>query len=143
MVPATYLGTAIAAGQSLGVTGLQLLSSQPLLFVAVCSSGALFFNGIGLLAGNNTIGNTSRAIGWGLNRPLAGVEMVLNRIPLKGFTSITGIPAVLNFTKTQAEGIGINAGDALKIAGEAKKKYGVRIVKWICKKLGIPINEVK
>lgn len=80
VLPMTYLGRAIAIGQTMGVGGLQLLSSQPLFFVAVCSSGAMFFNGIGLLAGNNTIGNTSRAIGWSLHRPLAGVEMVINRI---------------------------------------------------------------
>ncbi len=143
VAPATFLGSAIAAGQTLGVRGLHVLASQPLLFVAVCSSGSLFFNGIGLLAGNNTIGNTSRAIGWGLNRPLAGVEVVLKHIPLKAFTAVTGIPAWLNFTKTQSDGSGISANDALKVAGEAKKRYGVRIGKWICKRLGIPMDELK
>lgn len=55
LVPAKYFSTAIEDGKTLYVSGLKLLSTQPLLFIGVYSLGAMFLNGVGLLTSNKVI----------------------------------------------------------------------------------------
>ncbi len=126
ILPATYTFKAVTFARTLGMSGIGLLSTNPLLVVSICSTGALFFSGMGLVAGDTLAGQTFNSISWILNRPMAGVEMVVNRLVLSPLTSVTGLPLLLNATKELSNGKGISTTDALRIGRNMVRKlyYG-------------------
>ena len=81
-----------------------------------------------------------QSVGWLLNRPMAGVEAVLNNLVLSPITSVIGFPLVLNATKKQANGIGLTVKEAGRIAGQAKKQHGAKIIRRLAKLFGYEIT---
>lgn len=105
----------ISMGKLLGVSGTQVIQAYPLLCIAIPATGSLFFSGLGLVCGDTLVGRTANSIGWVLNRPMWLTEEVLNKIILQPFTSLTGVPAILNMTKQMEIGPGINHNDAVRL----------------------------
>jgi len=139
-LPSMYSVQVIAAAKTVGVSGIGILNSTPIFVIALSTIGAQFFAGVGIIASDNFVGRTCNVISWTLNRPMAGVELVLNNIVLFPITKVTGIPLLLNYTKVLSNGEGVDIRTIRQIAGKAKKKYGVRAFSWIAGKLGFNVT---
>ncbi len=61
-----------------GVSGLQILKAQPILVVAISTTGAIFFYGCGAIIGDNTVGKVFVTAGDVLAVPMKGVEIMWN-----------------------------------------------------------------
>jgi hypothetical protein len=80
---------------------MTIITSHPMAVVAFTSCGAIFFNGLGAILGDNRLGSTRKTIGWTLNLPMKRIEVLLNRIVLFTITAVTGFPLLLNATAEQ------------------------------------------
>jgi hypothetical protein len=89
-----------------GVTGLEMLQTQPMLAVAIPTSGAMFFYGCGMIAGNNTLGKSLVTVGDVLAVPMKGVEIMWNSYGNPVTQKVFGIPVILNMTQTLKIGPG-------------------------------------
>lgn len=118
---------------------MTIITSHPMAVVAFTSCGAIFFNGLGAILGDNRLGSTRKTIGWTLNLPMKRIEVLLNRIVLFTITAVTGFPLLLNATAEQNSGPGLSIATAKEISGHAHKKYGKRLLLWIAKKLNIKL----
>lgn len=96
----------IGMAQLAGVNGLQVLRAQPYLAIALPTTGAIFFYGCGLIAGNNTIGKALITVGDGLALPMKGVELLWNSYGNPIIKGVFGIPVILNMTQTLKTGPG-------------------------------------
>jgi len=92
---------AVTAATTVVMAGPQILAASPLLFVTMTSTGVLFFNLCGCFMGDNLYGQTSRSIGWLLNRPMRVVEVVINSLVFSPITKVTGFPLLINATLEQ------------------------------------------
>lgn len=135
LAPAYYTHQVVSMSSLLGNRGLYILGNRPLLAVAICTSGGLFFNGLGVVLGNNTAGNCCKTIGWALNRPMKGVEIVLNNLVCAPITAVTGLPLIFNYSDVQNEGPGINVTKVKEICQRANRNYGKKAVNWGLKQL--------
>lgn len=97
-----------------GVSGLQILQAQPYLAVAIPTTGAIFFYGCGMVAGNNTIGKAFITTGDTLALPMKGVEMMWNSYGSSVIQKIFGIPVILNMTQTFKTGPGYTVEEIVK-----------------------------
>ena len=61
-----------------GVSGFQLIQTQPWLIVVVPIVGAMFLHGCGAIAGPNLVAQTCRSIGNLFNSPMSLFEMLYN-----------------------------------------------------------------
>lgn len=118
-----------------GVSGLQILKAQPILAIAIPTTGAIFFYGCGAILGNNTLGKTFVTIGDILVVPMKGVEIAWNHYSNPVIQKIFGIPVILNMSqafkigpgytlKEIAEYIPINKKSILKNVKE-------KIISWL------------
>jgi hypothetical protein len=99
---ANTLGVAKLAG----VNGLQILQAQPFLAVAIPTTGAIFFYGLGAIVGNNTFGKALITTGDVLALPMKGVEIMWNSYGNIVTQKLFGIPTILNMTQTFKTGTG-------------------------------------
>lgn len=65
----------LALAKLAGVSGLEVLETQPILAVAIPTTGGMFFYECARLGGNNTIGKVSPPTGDILALPMKGVEI--------------------------------------------------------------------
>jgi hypothetical protein len=118
-----------------GVSGLQILKAQPILAIAIPTTGAIFFYGCGAILGNSTLGKTFVTTGDILVVPMKGVEIVWNHYCNPVIQKIFGIPLILNMSqafkigpgytlKEIAEYIPINKKSILKNVKE-------KIISWL------------
>lgn len=89
-----------------GVSGLQILKAQPALAVAIPTTGAIFFYGCGLVAGNSTIGKAFVTTGDAFALPMKGIEIMWNSYGNPVIQKIFGIPVILNMTQSFKTGPG-------------------------------------
>jgi hypothetical protein len=99
---ANTLGVAKLAG----VNGLQILQAQPFLAVAIPTTGAIFFYGLGAIVGNNTFGKALITTGDVLALPMKAVEIMWNSYGNIVTQKLFGIPTILNMTQTFKTGTG-------------------------------------
>lgn len=97
-----------------GVSGLQILQAQPLLAVAIPTTGAMFFYGCGAIIGNNTVGKALITTGDVLALPMKGVEIMWNSYGNRLTQNIFGIPTILNMTQTFKTGPGYTVHEVAK-----------------------------
>ena len=103
---AALVSQTLALAKLAGVSGLQILQSQPALLFAIPTTGALFFYGCGAIAGNTTIGKVLVTTGDALALPMRGVEMMWNSYGNPVIQKVFGIPTILNMTQTFKTGPG-------------------------------------
>jgi len=89
-----------------GVTGLQILRAQPILVVAIPTTGAIFFYGCGAIVGNNAIGKALVTTGEVLAIPMKGVEIMWNSYGNPVIQKVFGFPVILNMTQAFKTGPG-------------------------------------
>ena len=89
-----------------GVSGLQILQAQPILAVAIPTTGAIFFYGCGGIVGNNTFGKALITTGDVLAVPMKGVEIMWNSYGNPVIQKVFGIPLILNLTQAFKTGPG-------------------------------------
>lgn len=118
-----------------GVNGIQILKAQPILSVAIPTTGAIFFYGVGTIVGNNPVGKTFITAGDVCALPMKGVEIIWNSYMTPAIQKISGVPIILNMTQTFKTGPGYTIkeiADHIKInrtsAWAVIKK---KIVKWL------------
>lgn len=96
----------LALAKLAGVSGLEVLKAQPILAVAIPTTGAMFFYGCATLAGNNTVGKVLTSTGDILALPMKGVEIMWNSYMNPTIQRIFGILVLLNMTQTFKTGPG-------------------------------------
>ena len=135
---AGLVANTIALAQLAGVTGLQILKAQPLLVVAIPTTGAMFFYGCGAIVGNNTVGKALITTGDILALPMKGVEIMWNSYGNMVVQKVFGMPVILNMTQTFKTGPGYTFKEISKYASinkesvfkVIKRKIKEKIAKW-------------
>lgn len=135
---AGLVANTIALAQLAGVTGLQILKAQPLLVVAIPTTGAMFFYGCGAIVGNNTAGKVLITTGDILALPMKGVEIMWNSYGNMAVQKVFGMPVILNMTQTFKTGPGYTLKEISKYASinkesvfkVIKRKIKEKIAKW-------------
>jgi hypothetical protein len=89
-----------------GVSGLQIVKAQPMLAVAIPTTGAIFFYGCGAIVGNNPFGKALITTGDVLAFPMKGVEIMWNSYGNPVTQKVFGIPIILNMTQAFKTGPG-------------------------------------
>lgn len=128
----------IALAQLAGVTGLQILKAQPLLVVAIPTTGAMFFYGCGAIVGSNTVGKALITTGDILALPMKGVEIMWNSYGNMAVQKVFGMPVILNMTQTFKTGPGYTLKEISEYASISKesvfqvikRKIKEKITKW-------------
>ena len=135
---AGLVANTIALAQLAGVTGLQILKAQPLLVVAIPTTGAMFFYGCGVIVGNNTVGKALITTGDILALPMKGVEIMWNSYGNMAVQKVFGMPVILNMTQTFKTGPGYTLKEISEYASISKesvfqvikRKIKEKIAKW-------------
>ena len=135
---AGLVANTIALAQLAGVTGLQILKAQPLLVVAIPTTGAMFFYGCGAIVGNNTVGKALITTGDILALPMKGVEIMWNSYGNMAVQKVFGMPVILNMTQTFKTGPGYTLKEISEYTSISKKsvfqvikrKIKEKIAKW-------------
>jgi len=78
---------------------LQILKTQPALAIAILTTGAMFFYGCGVIAGNNPVGKALVTTGDVLALPMKRVEIMWNSYGNPVIQRVFGIPMILNLTQ--------------------------------------------
>ena len=111
----TYLQSAGSAGlvthtvglaRLAGVNGLPVLKAQPALALAIPTCGAMFFYGLGTIAGNGTISRGLITTGDLLAMPMRGVELLWNSYGNPVVYRLFGFPLIMNMTQIFKTGHG-------------------------------------
>jgi hypothetical protein len=89
-----------------GVSGVQILKAQPMLAIAIPTTGAIFFYGCGAIVGDNVLGKALITTGDALACPMKGVEIMWNSYGNPVIQKIFGIPLILNMTQAFKTGPG-------------------------------------
>jgi len=135
---AALVTNTIALAQLAGVTGLQILKAQPLLAVAIPTTGAIFFYGCGAIVGNNIVGKALITTGDLLALPMKGVEIMWNSYGNMAVQKVVGMPVILNMTQTFKTGPGYTLKEISEYASISKesvfqvikRKIKEKITKW-------------
>jgi len=106
-----------------GVSGLQILKSQPALAIAIPTTGAMFFYGCGAIAGNTTLGKVFTTTGDVLALPMKGVEIMWNSYANPVVKRVFGIPVILNLTQTYKIGPGFTPAELQDYAKITKPSF--------------------
>ena len=116
----------IGKANAFGVSGLKVLAAQPYLAIAIPTAGGLFCYGMGTLVGGNTnlIGRSFNSCGWLLFRPMAFLELGYNVYLSGPIKTVTGLPTVLNMTKSLERGSGLDYNDLQLITRTTKTLPG-------------------
>ena len=75
---AGLVANTLALAKVAGVGGLQILKAQPYLAIAIPTTGAIFFYGLGTVVGNNIVGKALITTGDGLAIPMKALEIMWN-----------------------------------------------------------------
>lgn len=125
----------LAIAKLAGVTGLQILRAEPLLVVAIPTTGAMFFYGCGAIAGNTTVGKVLITTGDMLALPMKGVEIIWNSYGNSVTQKLFGIPTILNLTQTFKTGPGYTVQEVAKYIDFNKKSllriFKNKIIEWL------------
>ena len=135
---AALVSNTLALAKLAGVNGLQILKAQPLLIVAIPTTGAMFFYGCGAIIGNNTVGKSLITTGDILALPMKGLEIMWNSYANMAVQKVFGMPVILNMTQTFKTGPGYTLkeiSEYVSIGKESffeviKRKIKEKIVKW-------------
>jgi hypothetical protein len=103
---AGLVANTLALAKLAGVSGLQILKAQPILAVAIPTTGAIFFYGCGAIVGNNAVGKAFVTTGDVLAVPMKGVEIMWNSYGNPVIQKVFGIPIILNMTQAFKTGPG-------------------------------------
>lgn len=127
----------ISLAKLAGVTGLQVLKAQPMLAVAIPTTGAMFFYGCATIAGHNSIGKICTSTGDVLALPMKGVELLWNSYMNPSIQKVFGIPVILNMTQTFKTGPGYTVEEMARYVRFNKtsvvRSVKDRIIKWLSK----------
>lgn len=134
--PAVYAHKAISLSVTAGKTGLATVSNNPVIGLCILTSGGIFFNGLGMVVGNNIYGRDCKTVSFVCNIPMKGVEFTINNFIFAPITMVTGIPLFLNATKEMEKGLGLTQEDVKALAEKAKKNYGKRMINGMAKFCG-------
>lgn len=115
-IPVAYAYEAAVTAKTVGLTGLQIVTSAPLTCVGVSYLGGIFFAYFGSVAGDNSLGFVLNATSYVLTRPMRMIEVTLNGLILQPISELTGFPLILNNTKELLVRKGINITDYAKIS---------------------------
>jgi hypothetical protein len=123
ILPTNHVINAVTYAKAAKVTGLTLFRTHPLLLLAVPTVTAVGLYGFSALVGdNNTVGRALNFGGYIMMTPMRYCELVFNTYCTPRVFAITGIPVVLNFTKTLEVGHGIESDDIQRYIGKILKK---------------------
>ena len=111
-----------------GVNGLQILQAQPILAIAIPTTGAIFFYGCGAVAGENVVGKALITAGNALALPMKGAEILWNSYGNPVIQKVFGIPLILNMTQTFKTGTGYTVQEVAKYIS-FDKTSAVKILK--------------
>jgi len=118
-----------------GVSGLQILKAQPMLAVAIPTTGAIFFYGCGAIVGNNTVGKALVTTGDVLAVPMKGVEMMWNSYGNPVIQKVFGIPLILNMTQAFKTGPGYTLEEIVRYiplnSKSVVKSIKQRLIDWL------------
>lgn len=128
-VPLIYTSEAVSILKTIGLTGVEIIRSAPLTFVAATYIGALFFGYCGSVAGNNPVGLVLNSTSFVLSRPMRGVEIVLNGLILGPISNVTGLPVILNGTQQMLAGKGLSIQKYTKVGIAFERIINSKIVK--------------
>lgn len=132
---AGVVANTLALARLAGISGLQVLKAQPILAVAIPTTGAIFFYGCATIAGNNTIGKALTSTGDVFALPMKGVEVMWNSYMSPSIQRIFGIPLILNMTQTFKTGPGYTIQEISRYISFNKpsvvRKMKDRIIKWL------------
>ncbi len=120
-----------------GVSGLQILRAQPILAVAIPTTGAIFFYGCGAIVGNNAFGKALIMTGDVLAVPMKGVEIMWNSYANPVIQKVFGIPFILNMTQAFKTGPGYTVEEIAKYiplnTKSILKATKEKIIDWLSK----------
>ncbi len=120
-----------------GVSGLQILKAQPILAVAIPTTGAIFFYGCGAIVGNNAFGKALIMTGDVLAVPMKGVEIMWNSYGNPVIQKVFGIPFILNMTQAFKTGPGYTVEEIAKYiplnTKSILKATKEKIIDWLSK----------
>lgn len=89
----------LAYARLAGVNGLRVLKAEPMLAIALPTTGAIFFYGCAAIAGNHTVGRVCASTGDICATPMKGVEIMWNSYVTPACQKIFGFPVILNMTQ--------------------------------------------
>ena len=118
---AGLLANTLGLAKLAGVSGLEILKAQPMLAVAIPTTGAMFFYGCGAIVGNNTVGKVFVTTGDALALPMKGVEIMWNSYGNPVIQKVFGIPVILNMTQTFKTGPGYTVEEIARYISLNKK----------------------
>jgi hypothetical protein len=104
----------LALAKLAGVSGLQILKSQPILAVAIPTTGAIFLYGCGAIIGDNMVGKALVTGADVLVVPMKGVEIMWNSYGNPIIQKVFGIPLILNMTQAFKTGPGYTIKEIVK-----------------------------
>lgn len=138
---ALLVARTITMAKAAGATGAAVIKTQPMLLVAIPTTGAIFFHGLGMLAGNNTFGRTCDMVGNFFILPMHGFELTYNAYIGPFVNKTVGFPTYLNYTQQVMRGPGFSVSEAQKLLAQGQKNTVVKqtwnVVKnFIIKRLG-------
>jgi hypothetical protein len=111
---AGLVSNTLAMAKLAGVIGLQILKSQPMLAVAIPTTGAIFFYGCAAIIGNNTVGKVLVTTGDVLSVPMKSFEIMWNSYGNPVIQKVFGVPVVLNMTQSFKTGPGYTVREVFK-----------------------------
>jgi hypothetical protein len=134
---AGLVANTLALAKLAGVSGLQILKAQPILVVAIPTTGAIFFYACGAIVGNNAFGKSLVTTGDLLSFPMAGVEVMWNSYASPVIQKVFGIPIILNMTQSFKTGPGYTLKEIIKYiplnSTSVLKTVKKKIIEWLSK----------
>lgn len=131
-----FLSRGLQAARVKGISGLEALSTQPYLFVAVLFTGSMFFYGCALLVGPETnVGKVCTTTGRVLGIPMHGMELMWNAYANPVVHKITGVPVLFNMTQSFQIGPGYTPKEIANYIGSNKKSIFKVVKETIISKL--------
>ena len=128
-VPMSSTAEMVSSLKTTGITGLNIITQAPLMFVGASYVNAWFFSYCGSISGNNAIGVVCDSTSFLLSRPMRGVEITLNVIILGPISHVTGLPLILNGPQEMLRGKEISLKDYKKIGIAFEKISNSTLVK--------------
>lgn len=128
-LPLYHVSKVASRANTIGATGIRVISTKPLVFVGVLWTTAVVLEYSAIIAGNNVLGRALKTGSWICSRPMWLIELSLNELILRRLSHATGVPLLLNATEVLSQGEGIKAEDALAIAKSAKRIYNSTFIK--------------
>lgn len=130
---AAVVANTLTLAKLAGVSGFQVLKAQPILAIAIPTTGAMFFYGCATIAANTTLGKVLTSTGDVLAFPLKGMETLWNSYINRSVQKIFGIPIILNMTQAFKTGQGYTIEEVSRYIDVNKKSIIHTLFKWFSK----------